>query len=186
MNYLSIDLQYDAIEFLPPKIEFVIRSVAHHYGVTVNDIKSASHKKIHVLPRQIAMYLAKHWTPRSLAEIGRRLGGRDHTTVCHGVRKISGLLESNDMLAAEVAYIKDQLALGIAIELPSSPPEPTVTPLEPTKLPLNTQVSEYTEKVTLLVEKKPCKTINQQACDAHLIDLRNAYSERQIQCVHNA
>jgi chromosomal replication initiator protein len=59
-----------------------------------------------VRPRQIAMYLAKTLTLRSLPEIGRRFGGRDHTTVLHAVRKIEGLVDSDATLADEIELLK--------------------------------------------------------------------------------
>ena len=59
-----------------------------------------------VIPRQVSMYIAKVLTPRSLPEIGRRFGGRDHTTVLHAVRKIERLLLTDEKLAADVAAIK--------------------------------------------------------------------------------
>jgi chromosomal replication initiator protein len=62
-----------------------------------------------VRPRQIAMYLAKTLTLRSLPEIGRRFGGRDHTTVLHAVRKIEGLIGKDNALAAEIESLKSQL-----------------------------------------------------------------------------
>jgi chromosomal replication initiator protein len=58
-----------------------------------------------VVPRQVGMYLAKKLTPRSLPEIGRRFGGRDHSTVLHAVRKIEELMKSDDRLAREVALL---------------------------------------------------------------------------------
>jgi chromosomal replication initiator protein len=62
-----------------------------------------------VRPRQVAMYLAKPLTLRSLPEIGRRFGGRDHTTVLHAVRKIEGLVGDDAMLADEIEVLKRQL-----------------------------------------------------------------------------
>ena len=59
-----------------------------------------------VRPRQIAMYLAKILTPRSLPEIGRRFGGRDHTTVLHAVRKIEGMVSDDQKLAREIELLK--------------------------------------------------------------------------------
>ena len=58
-----------------------------------------------VVPRQIGMYLAKKMTSRSLPEIGRRFGGRDHSTVLHAVRKIEELVKTDDKLAREVALL---------------------------------------------------------------------------------
>jgi len=62
-----------------------------------------------VRPRQIAMYLAKTLTLRSLPEIGRRFGGRDHTTVLHAVRKIEGLVSGDKVLAEEIEVLKRML-----------------------------------------------------------------------------
>jgi chromosomal replication initiator protein len=62
-----------------------------------------------VRPRQVAMYLAKVLTLRSLPEIGRRFGGRDHTTVLHAVRKIEALVGNDNILAEEVESLKRQL-----------------------------------------------------------------------------
>jgi chromosomal replication initiator protein len=62
-----------------------------------------------VRPRQVAMYLAKTLTLRSLPEIGRRFGGRDHTTVLHAVRKIEGLIGNDNALSDEIDLLKRQL-----------------------------------------------------------------------------
>ena len=62
-----------------------------------------------VRPRQVAMYLAKTLTLRSLPEIGRRFGGRDHTTVLHAVRKIENLVGADSSLAEEIESLKRQL-----------------------------------------------------------------------------
>jgi chromosomal replication initiator protein len=62
-----------------------------------------------VRPRQVAMYLAKILTLRSLPEIGRRFGGRDHTTVLHAVRKIENLVSTDNTLAEEIEMLKRQL-----------------------------------------------------------------------------
>ena len=60
-------------------------------------------------PRQIAMYLSKLLTPRSLPEIGRRFGGRDHTTVLHAVRKITGLVTTDGALSEAIELLKRML-----------------------------------------------------------------------------
>ena len=73
------------------KIEDIQRAVARHYNVSRADMLSSRRTANVVRPRQIAMYLAKTLTLRSLPEIGRRFGGRDHTTVLHAVRKIENL-----------------------------------------------------------------------------------------------
>ena len=88
------------------KIEDIQRTVAHHYNVSRSDLLSSRRTANVVRPRQIAMYLAKTLTLRSLPEIGRRFGGRDHTTVLHAVRKIEGLVDSDTVLADEIGLLK--------------------------------------------------------------------------------
>lgn len=91
------------------KIEDIQKLVATHFNVSRADILSARRTASVVRPRQIAMYLAKVLTPRSLPEIGRRFGGRDHTTVLHAVRKISGLVTTEGTLAEEIELLKRML-----------------------------------------------------------------------------
>jgi chromosomal replication initiator protein len=88
------------------KIEDIQRIVSRHYNVSKADLLSARRTRTIVRPRQIAMYLAKMLTPRSLPEIGRRFGGRDHTTVLHAVRKIEGMIEGDRTLADEIELLK--------------------------------------------------------------------------------
>jgi len=91
------------------KIEDIQKLVATHFNVSRADILSSRRTASVVRPRQIAMYLAKVLTPRSLPEIGRRFGGRDHTTVLHAVRKITGLVTSEAALAEEIELLKRML-----------------------------------------------------------------------------
>ena len=91
------------------RVEDILRVVAKHYGVTRADLLSSRRTANVVRPRQIAMYLAKTLTYRSLPEIGRRFGGRDHTTVLHAVRKIEGLVGNDTALAEEIEILKRQL-----------------------------------------------------------------------------
>jgi chromosomal replication initiator protein len=88
------------------KIEDIQRTVARQYNVSRSDLLSSRRTANVVRPRQIAMYLAKSLTLRSLPEIGRRFGGRDHTTVLHAVRKIEGLVQSDTAVAEEVDTLK--------------------------------------------------------------------------------
>ena len=88
------------------RVDDILRIVAKHYNVTRADILSQRRTANVVKPRQIAMYLAKMLTLRSLPEIGRRFGGRDHTTVLHAVRKIEGLVGSDRAMADEVEALK--------------------------------------------------------------------------------
>jgi chromosomal replication initiator protein len=91
------------------KIEDIQRVVARQYNVSRSDLLSSRRTANVVRPRQVAMYLAKTLTLRSLPEIGRRFGGRDHTTVLHAVRKIEGLVGNDVTLAEEIEGLKRQL-----------------------------------------------------------------------------
>lgn len=88
------------------RIEDIQRIVARHYNVSKSELLSNRRTRTIVRPRQIAMYLAKALTPRSLPEIGRRFGGRDHTTVLHAVRKIEGSAVSDNKLSQELELLK--------------------------------------------------------------------------------
>ena len=91
------------------KIEDIQKLVASHYSVSRADILSSRRTAAVVKPRQVAMFLAKMLTLRSLPEIGRRFGGRDHTTVLHAVRKIEALLQIDTILREELELLKRML-----------------------------------------------------------------------------
>ena len=91
------------------KIEDIQKLVANHYNVSRADILSSRRTATVVRPRQIAMYLSKVLTLRSLPEIGRRFGGRDHTTVLHAVRKIDSLASNDRALTEELELLKRML-----------------------------------------------------------------------------
>jgi chromosomal replication initiator protein len=91
------------------KIEDIQKLVASHYNVSRSDILSERRTAAVVRPRQIAMYLSKVLTLRSLPEIGRRFGGRDHTTVLHAVRKIEKAIHEDNTLLDEVELLKRML-----------------------------------------------------------------------------
>lgn len=88
------------------RIEEIQRVVARHYNVSKQDLLSNRRTRSIVRPRQVAMYLAKMMTLRSLPEIGRRFGGRDHTTVLHAVRKIEEMTGADSKLAQELELLK--------------------------------------------------------------------------------
>jgi chromosomal replication initiator protein len=92
------------------RIEDIQRVVSKHYNVSRSDLLSSRRTRTIVRPRQIAMYLSKMLTPRSLPEIGRRFGGRDHTTVLHAVRKIEELAASDNTLQQEIEMLKRNIA----------------------------------------------------------------------------
>lgn len=93
----------------PITVEAIIRAVCHEFEVRRLDLISSRRTARIVLPRQIAMHLAKVLTLRSLPEIGRRMGGRDHTTILHGVRKIEALAATDIELAGRIEKIKASL-----------------------------------------------------------------------------
>lgn len=87
----------------------ILSTVAHYFGVTRAEILSKDRHSAVVMPRHVAMYLTKEMTDKSLPEIGRRFGGRDHTTVLHGVRKITDRLGKSGHLAGQIDELKRQL-----------------------------------------------------------------------------
>jgi len=90
-------------------IEEIKRRVADHYNIRLSDLVSARRARSVARPRQIAMYLAKMLTTKSLPEIGRGFGGRDHTTVIHAVKKIEQLREADAQLHEDVELLRRML-----------------------------------------------------------------------------
>lgn len=90
-------------------IDEIQRKVAEHYNIRMTDMHSARRARNVARPRQVAMYLAKQLTARSLPEIGRKFGGRDHTTVMHAVRKIEELMNDDAQISQDVEIIRRAL-----------------------------------------------------------------------------
>jgi len=90
-------------------IEEIQKRVAEHFNIKVSDMHSARRSRAVARPRQVAMYLAKQLTPRSLPEIGRKFGGRDHTTVMHAVRKVEELRTADSSFAEDVELLRRML-----------------------------------------------------------------------------
>jgi len=90
-------------------IDEIQRKVAEHFNLRLTDMHSARRARNVARPRQIAMYLAKQLTARSLPEIGRKFGGRDHTTVMHAVRKVEELMTEDTQIAQDVDVIRRAL-----------------------------------------------------------------------------
>ena len=90
-------------------IEEIQRKVAEHFNIKLAEMASTRRARVVARPRQVAMYLAKQLTPRSLPEIGRKFGGRDHTTVMHAVKKIEELIASDNSLAEDVELLRRML-----------------------------------------------------------------------------
>ncbi|WP_374729261.1 chromosomal replication initiator protein DnaA [Roseitalea porphyridii] len=88
------------------RIEDIQKAVANHYNVARSELLSNRRTRSVVRPRQIAMFLSKTMTPRSLPEIGRRFGGKDHTTVLHAVRKVEQLIKDDAKLAKEIELLR--------------------------------------------------------------------------------
>lgn len=90
-------------------IDEIQSRVSDHYRIRKAEMTSARRAREVARPRQVAMYLSKQLTPRSLPEIGRRFGGRDHTTVIHAVRQIEKLRQSDAELDADIRLLTRQL-----------------------------------------------------------------------------
>ncbi len=90
-------------------IDEIQRKVADYYKIRLADLLSARRSRDIARPRQVAMYLAKRLTPRSLPEIGRKFGGRDHTTVMHAIKRIDELRAGDSDLEQDVATLARQL-----------------------------------------------------------------------------
>jgi len=90
-------------------IEEIIRRTADHYNLRINDILSARRSRNVARPRQVAMFLSKQLTSKSLPEIGRRFGGRDHTTVIHAVKKVTELIASDPSIEEDVEMLRRAL-----------------------------------------------------------------------------
>ena len=90
-------------------IEEIQKQVASHFNVRISDMHSARRARSVARPRQVAMYLAKQLTSRSLPEIGRKFGGRDHTTVMHAVRKVEELRGHDTTFDEDVELLRRML-----------------------------------------------------------------------------
>jgi chromosomal replication initiator protein len=91
-------------------IDEIQRRVAEHFNIKMAEMTSSRRARVVARPRQVAMYLAKQLTQRSLPEIGRRFGGRDHTTVMHAVKKIEELTRIDRALAEDVEMLHRMLS----------------------------------------------------------------------------
>jgi chromosomal replication initiator protein len=112
---ISIDMAQEVLKDLlrandrRVTIEEIQKAVVEHYSIRMADMTSARRSRAVARPRQMAMYLAKHLTPRSLPEIGKKFGGRDHTTVMHAVRQIEKLTAEDRVLADDLDALRRKL-----------------------------------------------------------------------------
>jgi chromosomal replication initiator protein len=90
-------------------VEEIQRKVSDHYNIRLSDLIGPKRVRNYARPRQVAMYLCKQLTNRSLPEIGRRFGGRDHTTIMHGVRKIEELKGIDSQIADDLELLRRAL-----------------------------------------------------------------------------
>jgi chromosomal replication initiator protein len=90
-------------------IEEIQKRVAEHFSIRLADMHSPRRARLVARPRQVAMYLAKQLTSRSLPEIGRKFGGRDHTTVMHAVKKIEELRSTDSSFAEDIELLRRML-----------------------------------------------------------------------------
>lgn len=95
------------------RVRSIARAACLHFGLDLKDIMSDQRVWTICRPRMIAMYLARELTARSLPDIGRQFGGRDHTTCLNAIRRIGDLIKSDPQLAADVEAVK---ALAIAAD----------------------------------------------------------------------
>lgn len=113
---LNMSLAEDALKDIiyPDKLKeitpaLIIEVVAEHFGVDKDDITSKKRNSEFVMPRQIVMYLCRELTDTSLVNIGKILGKKDHTTVMHGIKKVTEELETNDELKNKIEIIKKKI-----------------------------------------------------------------------------
>ena len=91
-------------------VEEILKKVCLHFNVKISDIKSARRHKAIVLPRQIAMYLARQLTSASYPEIGEKFGGKDHSTIIHAINKIERLMKEDFQLRNTLESLKKSIA----------------------------------------------------------------------------
>ncbi len=113
---ISLDLAVEALrdlispsETIPVTPDLIIQTVAAYYDVQPSDLLSSKKSKNIALPRQVAMYLCRLHTTLSLEEVGNALGGRDHTTVIHGVEKIETMIKTDPAFAKNIEALNKKL-----------------------------------------------------------------------------
>lgn len=96
------------------KIDRIARIVAEYYDISMIDLCGERKTTAVVRPRQVVMYLARHMTTRSMPVIGHHIGGRDHTTVLHGVHKITELMATDEKLRLDVEFLRAKILASAA------------------------------------------------------------------------
>jgi len=103
----------ESAEEVLPSIDLIMRETASFYETTVLNLKSEQRGHSFIKPRFVAMHLARTMTLRSLPTIGKKFGGRDHTTVLHAVRKIAAQVETDERLRDEVEVLKLRIRTAV-------------------------------------------------------------------------
>jgi len=101
--------QLAALSEGPPGVEDIVRLICRRYSLGAEELRSASRSRRVMVPRQLAMYLARRHTALSLAEVGREFSGRDHATVLYAERKVAELVEADPALRAAVEELSAEL-----------------------------------------------------------------------------
>jgi len=99
----------DAPDPKGPSVKDIKRCVAQHFNLSLRDLESPRRFAKIVVPRQIAFYLARKLTTRSFPDIGRRFGGKDHTTILHACKIVARRMEADPKLAETVRCLEEQL-----------------------------------------------------------------------------
>lgn len=125
-------------------VETITEYASLVFGVTLDEIKSTARTQRFVLARQAVYLIAREELGLSYPQIARHFGGKDHTTIMHGVRKLNGLVEHDEKLAAKIQYIRDAVNGLPRVELPRIEPE-VVKIKEPVRRKRDMTFDELTE-----------------------------------------
>jgi chromosomal replication initiator protein len=108
---LAQDCLADILKHTDKKVTMdeIIKKTCEYYNIRMSDLMSANRSRAIARPRQVAMFLCKKLTTRSLPEIGRKFGGRDHTTILYGVRKIEELIQVDSQIAEDAEILRRML-----------------------------------------------------------------------------
>lgn len=94
-------------------VDMIQKRIVEHFGITLEELKGKSRRKEHVIPRQIAIYLAKEHTEHSLKGIGYHFGGRDHSTIIHAIQSVNDMLKTDKDIRAAIQEIQKQLKIKV-------------------------------------------------------------------------
>ncbi len=136
---------------MTPTIRAIVDATADHFGLTRNDLLSFRRERAVTRPRQVAMYLAKRLTTRSLPEIGRQIGGRDHTTVLHGVERIASLVASDPAIATAIAEVTSRLGTSSIDMRESDPAHVAIDLVSGCRRPTSVSIDEIDAMARLIV-----------------------------------